>query len=99
MNDTDVTPTTPTTPTATFAVARKIVKGGLLRILTGEALAMYLLIASKLRVTQECAISDFAMTMELDMPQELVRATRNELRARGLIACQRTKQGGFYRLA
>lgn len=83
-----------------FLIPRKIVSDDLLRVLTGEALAMYLLISFKLyrrRTTPDCFVSDVEMQMTIDADKTLVRAARNELRARGLIEFQLCSQGARYR--
>jgi hypothetical protein len=90
--------TTQITQTPVFVMPLKIVSNGLLRTLSGDALSMFLLIASKLhqRKTPEIFVSDFEMLMSINVSPDMVRATRIELAANHLIEYQLCRMGSRY---
>jgi hypothetical protein len=82
-----------------FAVPQKILCNNLLKKLSGDSIALFLLLASKLhrKKTKECQISDFEVSVTLDIPLENVTLPRAELRDCNLIEYMRTSQGALYK--
>jgi len=84
----------------TFAVPQKVLCNNRLRKLSGDGLALYLMLAWKLhrrREPKECAVTDFEVSLGLGIPVDMVAITRTELRDFSLIEYTRTSQGAKYR--
>lgn len=109
IETTPTTTTTPTTPTPrpipyahrmpVFAVPQKVLCNNLLRKLSGDSIALYLMLAWKLyrRKTKECAVTDFEVSLSLGVLVEMVPTIRTELSDFGLIEYKRTSQGALYK--